>query len=67
MLEHEQVCYIKKEELTSPVVKLHPGQVHLKGFSPVWVRECVSEIVSSGLEVEFGIPGRHTQLTAIGK
>lgn len=53
MLEHEQVCYIKKEELTSPVVKLHPGQVHLKGFSPVWVRECVSEIVSSGLEMEF--------------
>lgn len=53
MLEHEWVCHTGIEQLTSPVVKLHPGQVHLKGFSPVWVRECVSGIVSGGFEREF--------------
>lgn len=52
MLEHERAFDVKIEELTSPVVKVHPGQVHLKGFSPVWVRECVSRIVSGGLERE---------------
>lgn len=34
-------------EPTSPVVKLHPGNVHWNGFSPLWVRECVSIIVST--------------------
>lgn len=29
--------------LTSPVVKLQPGNVHWNGFSPLCVRECVSE------------------------
>lgn len=52
MLEHEWVWHTEIEKLTSPVVKLHPGHVHLKGFSPVWVRECVSRIVSGGFERE---------------
>lgn len=35
------------------MVKVHPGQVHLKGFSPVWVRECVSGMVSSIFKKEL--------------